>query len=189
MVQVVNNPPANAGDMGLTPGLGRSPEEGNGNPFQCSCLGSPMDRGAWWTTVHGVAKEKSQTLLSDWTTTTKANLYHRHGIYLSPPIFIVLKIFWCEPLLKSLLNLLQYCSCFMFWYFWLWGMQDLSSSTRDWTCTLCTEMQSLNHWTARDAPFHYWHHSTCSAHGLTWWYPPPHLIPMTKSILFLSLCL
>ena len=117
MVQVVNNPPANAGDMGLTPGLGRSPEEGNGNPFQCSCLGSPMDRGAWWTTVHGVTKEKNQTLLSDWTTATKANLNHRHGIYLSPPLFLVLKIFWCEPLLKSLLNLLQYCSCFMFWFF------------------------------------------------------------------------
>ena len=36
---MVNNPPANAGDMGLIPGLGRSPGEGNGNPFQCSCPG------------------------------------------------------------------------------------------------------------------------------------------------------
>ena len=44
---VVKNPPVNAGDMGLTPGLGRSPEEENGNPFQYSCLGSPMDRGAY----------------------------------------------------------------------------------------------------------------------------------------------
>ena len=58
------NPPANAGDMGLIPGLGSYPGEGNGNPLWYSCLGNPMDRGAWWTTVHGVAK--SQTQLSDW---------------------------------------------------------------------------------------------------------------------------
>ena len=43
--------------------VGRSPGEGNGNPLQHSCLGNPMDRGAWWATVHGVAK--SQTQLSD----------------------------------------------------------------------------------------------------------------------------
>ena len=54
---VVKNLPANAGDMGLIPGLGRSPEEGNGNQLQYSCLGNPIDRGAWWVTVHRVAKE------------------------------------------------------------------------------------------------------------------------------------
>ena len=43
----------NAGDPGLIPGLGRSPGEGNGNPFQYSCLENSMDRGAWWATVHG----------------------------------------------------------------------------------------------------------------------------------------
>ena len=42
--------------MGSIPGLGRSPGEGNGNLLQYSCLGNPMDRGAWWATVHGVAK-------------------------------------------------------------------------------------------------------------------------------------
>ena len=46
----------NAGDQGSIPGLGRSPGEGNGNPFQYSCLENSMDLGAWWTTVHGVAK-------------------------------------------------------------------------------------------------------------------------------------
>ena len=54
---VVKNPPANAEDardVGLIPGLGRSPGERNGNPLQYSCLGIPMDRGAWWATVHGV---------------------------------------------------------------------------------------------------------------------------------------
>ena len=48
--------PRRAGDPGSIPGLGRSPGEGNGNPRQCSCLGNPMDRGAWWATVHGVAE-------------------------------------------------------------------------------------------------------------------------------------
>ena len=46
----------NAGDMGSVPGWGRSPGGGNGNPLQYSCLGNPMDRGAWWATVHGIAK-------------------------------------------------------------------------------------------------------------------------------------
>ena len=56
---VVKNLPANAGDMGLIPDLGTSPGEGNGNPLQYSCLGNPMDRGAWQATVHGVAKESA----------------------------------------------------------------------------------------------------------------------------------
>ena len=50
---MVKNPPANAGDMGLIPGLGGSPGEGSGNPLQYSCLGNPMDREVWWATVHG----------------------------------------------------------------------------------------------------------------------------------------
>ena len=52
---MVKNPPANAGDVGSSPGSGRSPGERNGNPLQCSCLGNPMDRGAWRATVHGVS--------------------------------------------------------------------------------------------------------------------------------------
>ena len=55
----------NAGDLGLIPGSGRSPGEGNGNPLQYSCLRNPMDRGDWWPTVHRVAK--SGTRLSDFT--------------------------------------------------------------------------------------------------------------------------
>jgi len=47
------------GDTSSIPGLGRSPGEGNGNPLQYSCLENPMDRGAWWVTVHGVAKEST----------------------------------------------------------------------------------------------------------------------------------
>ena len=57
---VVKNPPANVGDVGLLPGPVRSPGGGNGNPLQYSCLVNPMDRGAWWATVHGVAKSQIQ---------------------------------------------------------------------------------------------------------------------------------
>ena len=62
---VVKNPPTNAGDVrdtGLIPGSGRCPGGGNGTSLQYSCLESPVDRGAWWSTVHGVTK--SQTRLS-----------------------------------------------------------------------------------------------------------------------------
>ena len=49
------------GDAGLIPGLERSPGVGNGSPLQYSCLENPMDRGAWWATVYGVAKELDMT--------------------------------------------------------------------------------------------------------------------------------
>ena len=57
----------NAGDVGSIPGSGRSPGEGNGNPLQYSCLENPMDGGAWWARVHGVAQ--SRTRLSNFTFT------------------------------------------------------------------------------------------------------------------------
>ena len=63
-----NKPSAyNAGDLGLICGLGRYPREGNGNPFQKSCLKNPMDGGAWWAAVPGVAR--SWTQLSEFTFT------------------------------------------------------------------------------------------------------------------------
>ena len=70
VVLVVKNLPDNAGgvrDEGLTPGLGRSPGGGRGNPLQYSCLENSMDRGAWWVTVHGVARVRH-----NWS-----NLVHR----------------------------------------------------------------------------------------------------------------
>ena len=53
---MVQNLPARPPDTGSIPGLGRFPGEGNGNPLQLSCLEDPMDRGAWWATVHRVQK-------------------------------------------------------------------------------------------------------------------------------------
>ena len=61
MTLVVKNLPANAGEDGSVPGLGRSPGEGNGNQLQYSCLENPMDRGALWVTVHGVAQSRDMT--------------------------------------------------------------------------------------------------------------------------------
>ena len=58
---MVKNPLGNAGDMGSIFGSGRSPGEGNGNTLQYSCLGNPMDTGAWQATVHRVAKESETT--------------------------------------------------------------------------------------------------------------------------------
>ena len=57
----LKNSPAHAGDAGLIPGSGRFPGEGDGNPLQYSCLGNLTDRGAWQTTVHGVAKKSDTT--------------------------------------------------------------------------------------------------------------------------------
>ena len=56
VAQWLKNLPANAGDTSSIPGSGRSPGEGNGNPLWYSYLENPMDRGAWWAIVHGVAK-------------------------------------------------------------------------------------------------------------------------------------
>ena len=58
---VVKNPPDSARAAGLIPVLGRSPGKGHGNTLQYSCLGNPMDRGAWWATVRGVAEEPDTT--------------------------------------------------------------------------------------------------------------------------------
>ena len=60
---MVKNLPASSGDVkdtGSIPGLGRFPGEGHGDPLQYSCLKNPMDRGAWWATVHGVTKSQTR---------------------------------------------------------------------------------------------------------------------------------
>ena len=73
----------NAGDLGLIPGLGRSPGRGHGNPFHYSCLENPMDRGAWWATVHGVPK--SQTRLSEYAHTLSKLRTEHTGIINDAP--------------------------------------------------------------------------------------------------------
>ena len=80
----VKAPARNAGDLGSISGLGRFPGEENGNPLQYSCLENPMDRGAWWATVHGVAKSRKQ--LSDFPFTLETMEGTRDHFYQAPPM-------------------------------------------------------------------------------------------------------
>ena len=106
---MVKNPPANAGDIreaGSIPGWRRSPGEGNGNPLQYSCLENPMDKGAWWATVRGVAK--SQTWLKRFST-AQEDTYFSRRVFLSPfPSLLFpslcLQAFQCFFILKQTLS-------------------------------------------------------------------------------------
>ena len=101
---VVNNLPANAGDTGSIPGLGRSPGKGNGNPPEYSCLENPTDRGAWRATVHGVTK--SQTQLSDQTTAANSGTDGKHeGLCFSWSPALCITAPWC--ILNIIDNTLQ----------------------------------------------------------------------------------
>ena len=109
---VVTTPPADAGypgDASLIPRLERSPGRGHSNPLQYSCLENPMDRGAWWATVHGVAKSRiwlKQCSMHAWLTTytTKflhknltvwcQNAFKKYFIYLAVLVTVVLEIFF-----------------------------------------------------------------------------------------------
>ena len=64
MALVIKNLPAHAGDimLGSIPELGRCHGGGHGNPLRYSCLGNPMDRGAWWATVHRVAQSQTRLM-------------------------------------------------------------------------------------------------------------------------------
>ena len=79
-----------AGDMGLIPGLGRFPREGNGNPLQYSCLGNPMDRGTWRATVHRVAK--SQTQLTTKQQYVIINIHIYVCIYTDTSVFVYIYV-------------------------------------------------------------------------------------------------
>ena len=97
-------------------------------------------------------------------------------------IFLILKIlfFWMWMIFfKSLLNLFKYCFCFMFWFFWPRGMWDLSSLTRDWTCTSCIGRWSLSHWTTREVPVN--HSLLCTLNSLGFYLAPANWWPLLLS--------
>ena len=105
---VVKTPPANAGeagDVGSIPGSSRCLGGGDGNPLQYSCLENPIDRGAWWATVHGVAK--SWTRLSDWACTHYRNTDLDFGFSLATFLSHFYKSQWgtCQLAFFSLFTL------------------------------------------------------------------------------------
>ena len=113
MAQVVKNLSAIVGDTGLLPGLGKSLREGNSNPLQYSCLGNPMDGGAWWARVHGVTWIRHSSVQSlshvrlfvtPWTTARQASLSITNSW--SPPKLMSIEsvipsnhLILCHPLL------------------------------------------------------------------------------------------
>ena len=104
---VVKNLPANTGDTDLIPGSGRSPGGRNGNPLQYSCLENPIDRGAWWATVHGVTK--SQTWLRNWTTKTIISKLRKW--------FTTLQVNWPVKKFHSYVLLKKHSNCIYALYF------------------------------------------------------------------------
>ena len=118
-ISVVKNLPANAGDKVPIPRLGKFPGVGNGNPLQYSCLENPMDRGAWQTIVHGVARRVRHNLA------TKQQQYS----YINTHI--------CET--NILWNCITICRELSFYgfIFWNFGCNTLYSfcNNEKWWCT------------------------------------------------------
>ena len=125
------------------------------------------DREAWPAAVHGVTKSRTQ--LGDWEQQHDPLWLHFVKVLRSRPVLICVcvrawmcscssiiyfkkkKSFWCGPFKKSVLNLLQNCLFYVL-IFWLPGMWDISSPTRNWIQTPCIERWSLNQWIVRKLP-------------------------------------
>ena len=109
---VVKNPPARAGDagnMGSIPGSERSPGGGSSNPLQYSCLKNAMDRGAWWATVHRVAKELDTTYWVKQQRTT-TNFWGRHTCFIVQIISLCMLVWasiFCLFLFSFLIKFLK----------------------------------------------------------------------------------
>ena len=114
MVLVVKNFPASAGDLtdvGLIPGSGRSPGGGHGNPLQYTCLENPMDRGAWWASVHRDAKSQTQLSQTQLSTHVSIKLSQAVLVLKNLPanagdirdVGLTTKI-WCLPTVEELSN-------------------------------------------------------------------------------------
>jgi len=158
---------ADAGKVGAIPGLGRSPGGGSGNPLQYYCLEHPMDRGAWWTTVHG-----SQRVRHNWS--NWAHIVFRNALTLNLPSNAFIRIlsqfrkctkshFTLEFRLNSgitynILTLIwtyriRLLNCFGAPLFALFHLLNrVYIPTRNRTCAPSTRRPNLNHWPTREAP-------------------------------------
>ena len=122
---VVKNLPANAGDVrdtGLVPGSGRSPGEGHGNPFQYSSLENPMDRGAWWATVHRVAQSRTQlkiNLARAFSGPHFVQLFDLCHLYPNHSLIIAVGIISNSERLSNLLLVSLAVSMYIWSYFWM----------------------------------------------------------------------
>ena len=133
---VVKNLPANAGDVGSVPGSGRSPGEENGNPLQYSCLGNPMDRGAWQTTVHGIAKESDMTLrLNNYNyVLTMCFLFFLFMMSFNPENFLILEKLFFSFAIWAFKNPVTVSFIYLYLVIWsdIWCNKMLIS-INDWT--------------------------------------------------------
>ena len=133
VVLVVKNPPDNAGDIrdvGLIPGLGRSPGAGHDNPLQYSCLENPMDKGSWWSRVHEVTKVRY-----NWSDLTCKQWIQRQCTHLKGIKCIVLSILRNNILSgQNVLFLVQLLSCiWLFVILWTAACQASLSFTISWS--------------------------------------------------------
>ena len=150
VVLVVKNPPANAGDAGSIPGLGRSPGEGHGNPLQYSCLENPMDRGAWQATVMG-----SQRVGHNWMTSLFF-LYHmasnRTPLHMHVCMLSCFSHAWlchpmdCSPVGSSIHGIFQ--ARILEWV--ALSFSRRSSQSRDWTWVSCIVGRRFTFWATRE---------------------------------------
>ena len=122
------------GNLGLNPGLGRSPGGGHGNPLQYSCLENPQGQRSLVGYSPWGHKEADMT---KWLSTAyKGKFYHFFKVWIISKVFI-----------EFVTSLLFHISVF-----WPWGVWNLSSLTRGWTCIPCIWRWNLNHWTTREVP-------------------------------------
>ena len=120
-------------DLGSIPVLGRFSGAGNGNPLQYSCLENPMDRGAWWATVHGLAKSWTQL---KWLSTSTLNTPFCSFLFFFTLLFflwIILYQYIKNLFILYLLYSILFKKFFFFFFAWLYSLWDLSLPTSDWT--------------------------------------------------------
>ena len=131
---VVKNLMANAGDSGSIPGSGRSPGKGNSNPLQNSCLGNPMDRGAWRATLHGIAESDMTQRL-----TSKSNI-HVSGIVLNA-LHLLPHLLLTTTFIGIFLCLISKKETDL----WIGKMTRLESHTWELPRSVCSRAKYLNH--------------------------------------------